>query len=137
MYYRILWWTLYFLSFSFFFKRKLFGTYEIRGWPTPGKKKQGGAACVLFTWEKDSDKGPSVKRYIIRKTEREHDSVTDSNAGTVIYGESHKTATGASQTHVHGAENGELRLRLVGHFQNVNDNHSGMGIGKNHLTKLS
>ena len=30
-----------------------------------------------------------------------------------------------------------LRLRLVGHFQNVNDNHSGMGIGKNHLTKLT
>ena len=25
-----------------------------------------------------------------------------------MYGESHKTATGASQTHVHGAENDEL-----------------------------
>ena len=31
----------------------------------------------------------------------------------------------------------DLRLRLVGHFLNVNDNHSGMGIGKNHLTKLT
>ena len=30
-----------------------------------------------------------------------------------------------------------LRLRLVGHFQNVNENHPGMGIGKNHLTKLT
>ena len=28
-----------------------------------------------------------------------------------------------------------FRLRLVVHFQNVNGNHSGMGIGKNHLTK--